>query len=137
MQYKIPINIENEDPIVFGLSIRQLMIIAAWWWLWFASFRSLEWFVWSGVAWIPAIIFTWIAVIIAIFKYSEMTFMVFLLAWIRSFVNQKERYWQKWIDSFHALDIGYVIDIKNKVKKVDFWNKVEKIKTLEEQLKKI
>lgn len=137
MQYKIPINIENEDPIVFGLSIRQLMIIAAWWWLWFASFRSLEWFVWSGIAWIPAIIFTWIAVIIAIFKYSEMTFMVFLLAWIRSFVNQKERYWQKWIDSFHALDIGYVIDIKNKVKKVDFWNKVEKIKTLEEQLKKI
>ena len=27
MQYKIPVQIENEDPIFLGLSLRQLMII--------------------------------------------------------------------------------------------------------------
>lgn len=27
MRYKIPVQIENEDTIVFGLSLRQLMII--------------------------------------------------------------------------------------------------------------
>jgi hypothetical protein len=32
MQYKIPVQIENEDPIVLWLSIRQLAIIFIWWW---------------------------------------------------------------------------------------------------------
>lgn len=27
MQYKIPVQVENEDPIFLGLSLRQLMII--------------------------------------------------------------------------------------------------------------
>jgi hypothetical protein len=27
MQYKIPVQIENEDPIVLGLSLRQLAIL--------------------------------------------------------------------------------------------------------------
>lgn len=30
MQYKIPIQIENEDTIVAGLSIRQLVIMMVW-----------------------------------------------------------------------------------------------------------
>ncbi len=30
MQYKIPIQIENEDTIVAGLSLRQLIIIMVW-----------------------------------------------------------------------------------------------------------
>lgn len=137
MQYKIPINIENEDPIVFGLSIRQLAIIFAWFWIWYACFKSLEPVIWIKMAAIPAIIFSGIWSIIAVFKVAEMTFMVFLFAWIRSFVNQKERFWQKWVDSFSALDIGYIINIQNKTEKVDFWNKMDKIKTLDEQLEKI
>jgi hypothetical protein len=30
MQYKIPVQIENEDPIMLWLSLRQLMIIMVW-----------------------------------------------------------------------------------------------------------
>lgn len=137
MQYKIPINIENEDPIVLGLSLRQLAIIFWWLGVWYAAYSSLSPIVWEKLALVPFIIFWLIWLAIAVFKISEMTFMVFILAWIRSFVNQKERYWQKWIDSFSALDIGYIINIQNKVEKVDFWNKIEKIKSLEEQLEKI
>ena len=66
-----------------------------------------------------------------------MTFMVLILNWIRAWANQKERYWQKWVDSFSALDVGYITNIKNKVEKIEVWNKIEKIKSLDEQLEKI
>lgn len=137
MQYKIPINIENEDPIIFWLSIRQLIIIIAWTWIWYWTYNSLSSYIWEYSAALPAIFIFVIWLAIAIFKYSEMTFMIFLLSLLRYWVNYKERYWQKWIDSFHALDIWYIVNNKNKVEKIDLWNKIEKIKTLEDQLKKI
>lgn len=137
MQYKIPINIENEDPIIWWLSIRQLIIIFWWWGIWYACFTSLQSLAWTQIAAIPSILFVILWIFIAIFKYSEMTFMVFLFAWLRLFVNQRERYWQKWVDSFSALDIWYIIDIQSKVEKIEYWNKAEKIKNLEEQLEKI
>lgn len=137
MQYKIPINIENEDPIVLGLSIRQLVIIFSWWWLAYAVFTSLSKVVWDKIAFLPAIIIVLIFVAVALFKYSEMTFSAFILNMIRIWVNQQERYWQQWIDSFSALDIWYIANNKNKTEKVDIWNKMEKMKNIEEQLEKI
>ena len=118
MQYKIPINIENEDPIVFGLSIRQLAIIFAWLGLGYAIFNSLDPYLWKVLAWFPAVIVVVFFVFVALVKISEMTFMVLILNWIRAWANQKERYWQKWVDSFSALDIGYITNIKNKVEKI-------------------
>lgn len=137
MQYKIPINIENEDPIVFGLSIRQLSIIFAWLGLGYAIFNSLDPYLWKVLAWFPAVIVVVFFVFVALVKISEMTFMVLILNWIRAWANQKERYWQKWVDSFSALDVGYITNIKNKVEKIEVWNKIEKIKSLDEQLEKI
>ncbi|PZM85549.1 hypothetical protein DLH72_02045 [Candidatus Gracilibacteria bacterium] len=137
MQYKIPIQIENEDPIVFGLSMRQLMIIFAGLGLGYGAFSSLAPITGNNAASVPAVLIVIIAVSIALFKYSEMTFMVFLFSILRAWVNQSERYWQKGTDSFSALDIGYIVNTENKSQKIDMGKKREKIKNLEEQLEKI
>lgn len=138
MQYKIPIQIENEDPIIWILSMRQLGIIFSGLWIWYASYSSLEKVTSSTeLALIPLIFFTAIAFTIALFKYSEMTFMVFLFALLRNWVNDQERYWQKWVDSFSGLEIWFITDINNKTERVDFWNKIDKIKSIEDQLEKI
>lgn len=42
MQYKIPIQIENEDTIVAGLSLRQLVIMMVWGGMAYGIFKSLE-----------------------------------------------------------------------------------------------
>lgn len=137
MQYKIPINIENEDPIIFIFSIRQIIISATWWWLWYAIYNSISGYIWITPAALLGIIIFWISIFIALFKYSEMSFTAMLLNMIRIWVNQKERYWIKWIDSFSALDIWYITNNKQKMEKINFWNKIEKIKNIEEQLEKI
>lgn len=137
MQYKIPIQIENEDPIVFGLSLRQLAIIFIWSAIWYGTFSSLQPYAWTKAAALPAIIIAALWIAIAVFKFSEMTFMVFLVNILRYYVNYKERYWQKWVDSYSALDIWYVVNVVNKAKKVDLSSKEEKLQNLEEKLKKI
>lgn len=137
MQYKIPIQIENEDPIFLSLSIRQLLIIFAWIWLWYGTYNSLYPHIWQFPASFPAILIVVISIAIAVFKFSEMTFMVFFVSILRYWVNYKERYWQKWVDSFSALDIWYIVNSLNKTEKIDFSNKMDKIKNIEEQLEKI
>lgn len=138
MQYKIPVQIENEDPILLWLSLRQLSIIMVWFWIAYSIFWWLSDAVWSEIAAIPAIIIALMAVTIAIFKYSEMTFIPFVLSFIRYKVNLDTRKWNKWVDSFSALDIWFVNSTEDKSdKKIDMWNKIDKIKDLENQLNKI
>lgn len=137
MQYKIPIQIENEDPIVFWLSLRQLIILFAGMWVAYATYSSLEPVIWVNAAAFPSIIFVLISLWIALFKYSEMTFMLFLFTILRSWVNWWERSWQKWVDSFSALDIWFIVDNKNRKEKIDFWDKMDKIKNIEELIEKI
>ena len=137
MQYKIPINIENEDPIVFGLSLRQLAICGWGLWIWYVTFTSLQWVTWSSWAAFFALIPCIFWILIALFKFSEMTFMVFVFNYLRSWVNWWERRWQQWVDSFSALDIGYIVISEKSDKKIDMWKKMEKIKNMEEQLKNI
>lgn len=137
MQYKIPIQVENEDPIVFGLSIRQLLIIFAWIWLGYGTYNSLYEYIWEAAATLPALLFVAISLAIALFRFSEMTFMVFFVSMLRYWVNYKERYWQKWVDSFSALDIWYIVNAKAETPKINVSNKQEKLKNLEEQLQKI
>lgn len=138
MQYKIPVQIENEDPIVFWLSLRQLIIIMAGGWIWYSLFTSLEPNVWVEMAAVPGITIFLISVTIAIFKYAEMTFVPFVLAFIRFKINISERKWIKTIDSFQPIDIWLLIS--NDAKKeetIDFSNKIDKIKELDEKLNKI
>ncbi len=137
MQYKIPVQIENEDPIVLWLSLRQLMIIVAWGWLAYMIFTSLSKSLWWDIALLIAFPVLALFIAVAIFKYSEMTFIPFVLAFIRYKVNLPERKWTKWVDSFWALDIGYIAQTTKVDKKVDFWDKLSKIKKLDDQLEKI
>ena len=55
MYYKIPIQIENEDTIVLGLSLRQLGIMMAFGGIAYALFQFLESRI-GGIALVPAII---------------------------------------------------------------------------------
>lgn len=139
MQYKIPVQIENEDPIMLWLSLRQLSIIMVWWgiayWL-FKKFAS-SW-VPAEVALIPTIVIIIITLFIALFKNSEMTFIPFVLSFIRFKINLPERTWRSWIDSFHPLDIWFLTETEApKKENIDFQTKMDKIKELDEKLKKI
>ena len=138
MQYKIPVQIENEDPIVLWLSIRQLAIIIIGWWIWYLLFTSLWPSVWVEIALIPSISILVIAIMIATLKISEMTFVPFVLSFIRFKTNMENRKWIKWIDSYQAIDIWFVSSIQNKKEEnIDFTDKIDKIKELDEKLNKI
>ena len=54
MQYKIPVQIENEDPIFLWLSLRQLGIIMIGWWISYSIFGSLVNSVGFEIAIIPS-----------------------------------------------------------------------------------
>ncbi len=138
MQYKIPVQIENEDPILLWLSLRQLIIIMVWGWIWYSVFKSLAPAFSSEIAAIPSITIITIAILVAIFKYSEMTFVPFVLSFIRYKVNLDTRKWVKWTDSFSALDLWFINSVEEKKKeKIDFWEKINKIKEMEDKLNKI
>ncbi len=108
MQYKIPVQIENEDPIFLGLSLRQLAIIMIGGGIAYSIFKSLEKNIGPQAASIPAIIVLIIVLFIALFKNSEMTFLPFILNMVRLNLNGGTRLWQKGTESFSRLSIGYV-----------------------------
>lgn len=138
MQYKIPVQIENEDPIVLWLSLKQLTIIMIWWGIAYWIFNSLRDSVWVEIALVPTIIILAITLFIALFKQYEMTFVPFILAMLRFNINYKERRWQAQVDSFSALDIwNIIINEKKDDWNVDFKNKMEQIKSLEDNISKI
>lgn len=108
MQYKIPIQIENEDVIVAWLSLRQLMIMMIWWGIGYWIFKYTEarlgatigiWF------WAP---FALIGIIVALMKISEMTFLHVALNFFRLSLNAKSRIWSQWTDSYNEMEIWYI-----------------------------
>lgn len=139
MQYKIPVQIENEDPIMFWLGLRQLTTIMLGWGFSYMIFNSLAKQSWPEIAAIPAGIIFLFFVLVAVFKNSEMTFIPFILAFIRLKINDaKGRYWIKWIDSYQPIDIWYVIAWDEKVEKtIDFKSKIDKINELTDKIDKI
>lgn len=138
MQYKIPVQIENEDPIVLGLSLRQLAIIMIGGGIAYSIFTGLAPSVWTEVAALPAIIIAILAFMIAVFKSSEMTFVPFMLTLVRYHTNEKERKWQKWVDSFQPIDIWFITsEWQKKSEDIDFQSKIDKISKLDDKLNKI
>ncbi len=138
MQYKIPVQIENEDPIVAWLSLRQLAIMIIWWTIAYNIFTSLAKSTSTEIAIIPSFIIFSITLLIALFKYSEMTFIPFVLSFIRFKSNTEERVWVKWVDSFQPIDIWYLTSSQSKKEeKIDFTSKIDKINELENKLNKI
>lgn len=108
MQYKIPVQVENEDKIFLNLSIRQIVIIMLGWAIAYSIFNWLEKDYGWAVALFPAWIVVFITLVIALFKTSEMTFFPFMLNLLRLNLNSSIRVWSKWVDSFDKITIWYV-----------------------------
>lgn len=108
MQYKIPIQIENEDVIVANLSLRQLMILMAWGGLGYVIFKKTETTLGAEIGLILAIPFVLIGIVVALMKISEMTFLPAALNFFRLSLNARERLWSQGTDGYSDLDIGYV-----------------------------
>lgn len=111
MQYKIPVQIENEDKIFLNLSIRQLIILMVGLSIAYSIFKSLEKNVWWAIALFPSWVIAFITAVIALFKNSEMTFFPFLLNLIRLQLNVWTRVWSKWVDSYNNIELWYVPSI--------------------------
>lgn len=137
MQYKIPVQIENEDPIFLWLSLRQLAIVIIWGWIWYNIFKALVDTLWPEISAIPAILILLLAIVIAKFKVAWMTFMQFIFSFIRFKVNLEERKWLKTVDSFQAIDIWYVSETKENKEKINLDNKKSKLEQLEDKINKL
>lgn len=108
MQYKIPVQIENEDKIFLNLSLRQIGIIMVGGGFGYSIFKSLEPNVGASIALFPAIIVVGLGIIIALFRHSEMTFIPFILNLIRLNLNSGNRMWSKWVDSYNSLEVWFI-----------------------------
>ncbi len=138
MQYKIPVQIENEDPIFLGLSLRQLFIIMVGWGFAYLVFNALEPQSGPEIALLPSWFIFLITVLVAVFKQYEMTFVPFVMAFIRLKIFPKERRWQSWIDSFQPIDIGFISNQdQKKQQNIDMQGKIDTMDELQEKLKKI
>jgi len=138
MQYKIPVQIENEDPIFLGLSLRQLAIIMWGFWLAYGIFQTLVPNTGAEIAFIPSWIIAALTVAIAIFKIHEMTFIPFVLAFIRFNIFPKMRLWDNSVDSYQAIDIWFLTsEQEKKTEKVDVGQKKETLSELQEKLKNL
>jgi len=139
MQYKIPIQVENEDTIILGLSLRQMGIIIVGLILAFGFFNKFQATFPKTPLIIICVLIVGIFFIIAKFRTHEMTFLPFVLNLARYKINGngakgEGRIWTRWVDSYSSLEIGYVRsesapDVTKKRKK-DTSQVAEKIKTL-------
>jgi len=138
MQYKIPVQIENEDPILLGLSLRQLAIIMFGFAVAYGIFQSLAPKAGGQIALLPSGIIALFTVAVAIFKYNEMTFIPFLLSLIRFIIFHEPRTWRNGIDGFQAIDIWFVTNNEEKKQEnVDMQEKIDTMQELQDKLKKI
>lgn len=124
MQYKIPIQIENEDTIIFDLSLRQMGIIIVWVVIAFGLFNKFQGAIPNTPLFIICVVIIGIFFVVAKFRTHEMTFLPFMLNLARYKINGNGnngqwRVWTRGVDSYSPLEIGYVQpdnEVKNSVK---------------------
>ena len=138
MQYKIPVQIEVADRIIFWLSLKQLAILLVGSGTTYQIFTSLTQKFGVEFAIVPSVVIGGVTLLIVFFKRGWMTFFAYLLSLIRFNINLKERQFVKWIDSFQPIEIGYLRSVTRKQEKdIDFESKIDKIKKLDNELDKI
>lgn len=138
MQYKIPVQIENEDPILLGLSLKQLTVVMLGFGLAYMIFTSLQGKTGAEIAAIPSGFIAILTVLIVVFRQYEMTFIPFVLAFLRKNMFASERTWQWTVDSYQPIDVWYVTDEEQKKQEnIDIWTKIDSMSELQEKLKKI
>lgn len=139
MQYKIPIQVENEDTIILGLSLRQMGIIIVGLIVAFGFFNKFQDTLPKTPLVVICILIAGIFFIVAKFRTHDMTFLPFILNLARYKINGngakgEGRTWTRGVDSYSPLEIGYVqpdsfVDNSRKRKK-DTSKVAENIKTL-------
>lgn len=138
MQYKIPVQIENEDKIVLNISFKQLIILVIWWTISFSLFKGLSQNLWVEVALVPSIFIFLFTALIAFLNVSEMTFVPYILNLIRQSINSWDKIWAKWVDSFQAIDIWYIVrESEKQDEKVSITKKIDNLNNLQDKLKDI
>ena len=138
MQYKIPVQIEKADNIVLGLSLKQLITLIIWFWIAYSVFDALAKRGGFELWIIPAVVIAAITVVVTFINIWEMTFQSLLLSFIRYSVNLKDRSFLMGTDSYQPIEIWYVtMSTGSQEKSIDFETKMDKIKSLDDQLKKI
>jgi hypothetical protein len=139
MQYKIPIQVENEDTIILGLSLRQMGIIIVGLILTFGFFNKFQETIPKTPLIIICIVNAGIFFLVAKFRTHEMTFLPFILNLARYKINGNGakgdgRIWTRGVDSYSPLEIGYVrpeFSVDNGKKRTKDTSKfAENIKTL-------
>lgn len=108
MQYKIPLQIENEDEIVLWLSLRQIVIIAAYGGIAYTIYNKTHLSIGDWLALFLAIPIAVLGIVIALMRIYEMTFLPTVLNFLRLSLNGQQRQWSQWTDSYSELDIGYI-----------------------------
>ncbi len=68
-------------------------------------FNSLAPSLGAEIALLPSGFILALTIAVAVFKIHEMTFIPFVLAFIRGQVNMRERRWEQTVDSFQPLDV--------------------------------
>lgn len=138
MQYKIPVQIENDDPIFLGLSLKQLIILIIGWSISYMIYKSLAPVIWAEIAAVPSVLIFLIFLMVVLFKHSEMTFVPFILNLIRLNLNSEEKIWSKWVDSFEPIEIWYVLqEVEKKKGNIDTKEKESLREELKDKLNKI
>jgi len=138
VQYKIPVQIENEDKIVLNISFKQLIILVIWWTISFSLFKGLSQNLWVEVALVPSIFIFLFTALIAFLNVSEMTFVPYILNLIRQSINSWDKIWAKWVDSFQAIDIWYIVrESEKQDEKVSITKKIDNLNNLQDKLKDI
>ncbi len=139
MQYKIPIQVENEDTIILGLSLRQMGIIIVGLIFAFGIFNKFDWQVPRTPLAIICVLIAGIFFLVAKFRTHEMTFLPFLLNMARYKINGngakgEGRVWTRGVDSYSPIEIGYVqpenSEKKNKKHTKETSKLAENVKTL-------
>ena len=139
MQYKIPIQVENEDTIILGLSLRQMGIIIVGLVLAFGFFNKFQETLPKTPLIIVCVLIGGIFFVVAKFRTHEMTFLPFILNFARYKINGngakgEGRTWTRGVDSYSPLEIGYVRPefavSGNKKRQKDTSKFAENIKTL-------
>ncbi len=110
MQYKIPIQIENEDTIIFDLSLRQIGLIIVGVILAFGVFNKFQYTIPTTPLFIICIVIILIFFVIAKFRTHEMTFLPFILNLARYKINGngnngEGRVWIRGVDSYSTLKV--------------------------------
>ena len=137
MQYKIPVQIENEDKIFLNLSLRQIGIIVFFGGIGYSMFKSLGPNIGEYAALFPSGFVVLLGIFIALFKHTEMTFVPFMLNLLRLNLNSTTRVWSKGVDTFPEWEIGYIRkDLPEKVD-VNAQSNLEIYEGIEDKIKNI